>query len=92
MTCFSKEADPRLLAYVEDAISNEASHANIYELLGIRKVFRLMDSYDLNTLMLADDALPAALEKLNTDFTRMHISPGGAADMLALTIFVASLQ
>lgn len=43
-------------------------------------------------LMLADDALPAALEKLNTDFTRMHISPGGAADMLALTIFVASLQ
>ena len=37
--------DIRLLAYVEDAISNNGSHANLYELLGIRKVFRLMDSY-----------------------------------------------
>ena len=43
-----RATDPRLLAYVEDAISNEASHANIYELLGIRKELRLMDSYDLN--------------------------------------------
>ena len=40
--------DPRLVAYIEDAISNEGSHANIYELLGIRKEFRLMDSYDMN--------------------------------------------
>ena len=37
--------DIRLLAYVKDAISNDGSHANLYELLGIRKVFRLMDSY-----------------------------------------------
>ena len=37
--------DRRLMAYIEDAISNEASHANIYELLGIRKTLRLMDSY-----------------------------------------------
>lgn len=37
--------DIRLLAYVKDAISNNGSHANLYELLGIRKVFRLMDSY-----------------------------------------------
>ena len=40
--------DPRLMAYVEDAISNDGSHANLYELLGIRKEMRLMDSYDLD--------------------------------------------
>ncbi len=40
--------DERLLPYVEDAISNDGSHANLHELLGIRKEFRLMDSYDLD--------------------------------------------
>ena len=40
--------DPRLMVYVTDAISNNASHANLYELLGIRKEMRLMDSYDLD--------------------------------------------
>ena len=40
--------DERLLPYVEDAISDNASHANLYELLGIRKEMRLMDSYDLD--------------------------------------------
>lgn len=40
--------DPRLLIYIEDAISNDGSHANLYELLGIRKELRLMDSYDLD--------------------------------------------
>ena len=40
--------DPRLVEYIEDALSNGASHANLYELLGIRKVFRLMDSYDID--------------------------------------------
>ena len=40
--------DPRLVAYIEDAISNNASHANLYELLGIRKEFRLMDSYAMD--------------------------------------------
>ena len=40
--------DPRLLIYIEDAISNNGSHANLYELLGIRKELRLMDSYDLD--------------------------------------------
>ena len=40
--------DPRFMAYIEDAISNEGSHANIYELLGIRKELRLMDSYDMD--------------------------------------------
>ncbi len=40
--------DQRLLIYIEDAISNDGSHANLYELLGIRKEFRLMDSYDLD--------------------------------------------
>ena len=40
--------DGRLVEYVEDAVSNGGSHANLYELLGIRKVLRLMDSYDLD--------------------------------------------
>ena len=40
--------DERLLPYVEDAISGNASHANLYELLGIRKEMRLMDSYPLD--------------------------------------------
>ena len=42
------ECDERLMAYIEDAISNNASHANFYELLGIRKELRLMDSYALD--------------------------------------------
>ena len=29
--------DGRLLTYIDDAISNNASHANLMELLGIRK-------------------------------------------------------
>jgi phage terminase large subunit-like protein len=40
--------DERLMIYIEDALSNNASHANLYELLGIRKTLRLMDSYDLD--------------------------------------------
>ena len=40
--------DERLMIYIEDAISNNASHANLYELLGIRKEMRLMDSYPLD--------------------------------------------
>ena len=42
------ECDERLMIYIEDAISNNASHANFYELLGIRKELRLMDSYSLD--------------------------------------------
>ena len=42
------QCDQRLTEYVEDAISNNASHANIYELLGIRKTLRLMDSYEMD--------------------------------------------
>ena len=42
------QIDERLYLYIADAISNDGSHANIYELLGIRKVFRLIYSYELN--------------------------------------------
>ena len=42
------ECDPRLMEYIDDAISNNASHSNFYELLGIRKELRLMDSYSLD--------------------------------------------
>jgi phage terminase large subunit-like protein len=41
--------DPRLMIYITDAISNDGSHANLYELLGIRRELRLMDSYELST-------------------------------------------
>ena len=34
--------DTRLLTYIDDAISNNASHANLMELLGIRKEMRLI--------------------------------------------------
>ena len=40
--------DPRLAEYIEDAISEEGAHANLYELLGIRKQLRLLSSYQLN--------------------------------------------
>ena len=43
------DIDPRLVAYVEDAISNNGSHANLFELLGIRKELRRMSSYQVNT-------------------------------------------
>ena len=39
--------DGRLTEYIADAISDQAAHANIYELLGIRKVLRLMDGAHL---------------------------------------------
>ena len=42
------ECDERLMIYIEDAISNNASHSNFYELLGIRKEMRLLDSYDID--------------------------------------------
>lgn len=42
------ECDERLMQYIEDAISNNASHSNFYELLGIRKELRLMDSYEMD--------------------------------------------
>ena len=42
------ECDERLMQYIEDAISNNASHCNFYEALGIRKELRLMDSYDMD--------------------------------------------
>ena len=42
------ECDERLMQYIEDAISNNASHSNYYELLGIRKELRLMDSYEMD--------------------------------------------
>ena len=42
------ECDERLMQYIEDAISNDGSHSNLYENLGIRKELRLMDSYDMD--------------------------------------------
>ncbi|MBR1889984.1 MAG: triphosphoribosyl-dephospho-CoA synthase [Alloprevotella sp.] len=44
-----------------------------------------------HALELPDECLMAELENLNKRFKEKHISPGGAADMLALTIFAASL-
>ena len=36
------------MIYIEDAISNEGSHSNLYENLGIRRELRLMDSYEMS--------------------------------------------
>ena len=41
--------DERLMTYIEDAISNNASHANLYELLGAAKFLRMLNSYNFNT-------------------------------------------
>ena len=54
--------DTRLLTYIDDAISGNASHANLMELLGIRKEMRLMDSYDLDperVYLAMEQVLPA---------------------------------
>ena len=40
--------DSRIYEYCSDAIREDIDTANIYELLGIRKVLRLMDTYELN--------------------------------------------
>lgn len=40
--------DGRLIDYITDALSEDGAHSNLYELLGIRKELRLMDSYELN--------------------------------------------
>ena len=51
LACYAgrlNECDERLMVYIEDALSNHASHANMYELLGIRKTLRLMDSYEMD--------------------------------------------
>ena len=42
------QVDARIVEYISDAISEDGNHANIYELLGIRKVLRLVSSYELN--------------------------------------------
>ena len=41
------QVDMRLMDYIADAISNDGEHANLYELLGIRKTLRLMSSYEI---------------------------------------------
>ena len=44
--------DERLMTYIEDAISNEGSHSNLYENLGIRKELRLMSSQFFHYLLI----------------------------------------
>lgn len=43
--------DERLYAYAIDAVREDMDTANIYELLGIRKELRLMDTYEMNPKM-----------------------------------------
>jgi hypothetical protein len=51
--------DSRLVEYIDDAISGNASHANIFELLGILREFRLISSYplDINRVQLSMRAI-----------------------------------
>jgi len=44
-----EDIDPRIYAYCQDAVRRDMDTANIYELLGIRRVLRLMNTYELNT-------------------------------------------
>ena len=41
-----------------------------------------------DSIALLNDFEPKKLEQLNQDYNAQGISPGGSADMLALTIFV----
>lgn len=64
--------DPRLTAYIEDAMSDNASHAGLYELLGIRKEFRLMESYDLDP-----DRVRRTLRAIEGQWSYGHHMRGG---------------
>ena len=43
-----RSIDPRLVEYILDAAKMDADHANLYELLGIRKFLRMICTYDLD--------------------------------------------
>ena len=43
-----RKIDPRLVEYILDAAKMDADHANLYELLGIRKFLRMICTYDLD--------------------------------------------
>ncbi|MCD8207512.1 MAG: terminase large subunit [Bacteroidales bacterium] len=43
------ETDARLLEYVRDCVREDADRANLYELLGIRKVLRMAEAYTFDS-------------------------------------------
>lgn len=68
-------------------IMSDLADTNIY----FRKGPEAADDVRRRAALLFNDFSIQALESMNADFKRDRISPGGAADMLALTLFVHSV-
>lgn len=69
----------RIMATLDDT--------NVYHRKGAEAVARMK----ADSIVLLNDFEPKKLEQLNQDYNAQGISPGGCADMLALTIFVNTL-
>lgn len=72
----------KLMSTVEDS--------NIYHRCGAETAAEVK-MLAQNALALPDESLPTALKKMDADFISRRISPGGAADMLALAFFLQSV-
>ncbi len=68
-------------------IMSDLADTNIY----FRKGPETADDVRHRAALLLNDFSVQALESMNADFKKNRISPGGAADMLALTLFVYSV-
>ena len=69
----------RIMATLDDT--------NVYHRKGAEGVAQMK----ADSIALLNDFEPKKLEQLNQDYNAQGISPGGSADMLALTIFVNSI-
>lgn len=69
----------RIMATLDDT--------NVYHRKGAEGVAQMK----ADSIALLNDFEPKKLEQLNQDYNAQGISPGGSADMLALTIFVRSI-
>ena len=69
----------RIMATLDDT--------NVYHRKGAETIARMK----ADSIALLNDFEPKKLEQLNQDYNAQGISPGGCADMLALTIFVNTL-
>ncbi len=82
---------------------NDAGCATLLHLLAVTDDTNMISRSDLNTLreiqgrlqtLLADDPYPdlSVIEKLDREFIERNLSPGGSADLLALTYFLHFLN
>jgi len=73
----------RTLLYIMSTLDD----TNVYYRVGEQMAQQV--KVDAKTLL--DDFSIQKLEQMNADFVRKNISPGGAADMLSLTLYVYHL-